>query len=154
MSQPQPDPVSEYTNFYVSPLELAIKAQDRRLVRTLVHGGVNVNRINRKGQSPLHVAAALKDTFIVDLLVKNGAELEARTLFFETPLMVAVDVEGNVDMVYYLLRLGANILARDDEGNSIKSLLTEEQFAVCVDICNDIKNGTLPVPNPASAAAA
>lgn len=137
---------SDSLTYQPTPLELAIKAQDRRQVRILIRQGTNVNHINRRGLSPLHIAVELKDTFIVNLLVRNGANLEARTVFFETPLLVAADIQGNIDMVYYLLRLGANILARDDEGNSIHSYLSEEEILFCEDICYDIKNSTHPIP--------
>lgn len=149
MSHPLNELLAESDVNYVSPLELAIKAGDRRLVRTLIRGdGVNVNRINRKGLSPLHIAAALEDTFIVHLLVSSGAYIESRTVFLETPLLIAAYTVDNIDMVYYLLRLGANLLAKDDEGHTVKSLVTEKQYDICENISDDLKNWTPPIPHP------
>lgn len=68
------------------------------------------------------------------ILVRAGARIEARNSFQETPLLVAAITEGNIDMVYKLVGLGADIDAKDDEGHDIRSYLTPAQARLCEDI--------------------
>jgi len=57
--------------------------------------GADVNAVNREGRTALHAAAALGDVEMIRLLAKNGADLEAKDLYGQTPLSIALgDPEG------------------------------------------------------------
>lgn len=71
---------------------------------------------------------------MVAILVRAGANLEARNSFQETPLLVAAIAENNIDMVYKLVGLGADINARDNEGHGISSYLRPAELRLCEDI--------------------
>lgn len=100
----------------------------------LIRSGVNINVADANGWTPLHFAAELKTELMVAILVRAGAHLEARNSFQETPLLVAAITENNIDMVYKLVALGADINARDNEGHGVSSYLTPAQFRLCEDI--------------------
>ena len=57
--------------------------------------GADVNAVNREGRTALHAAAGLGDADMIRLLVENGADLEAKDLYRQTPLSIALgDPEG------------------------------------------------------------
>ena len=59
--------------------------------------GGDVNAVNREGRTALHGAAALGDTEMIQFLVEQGAHLEAKDMYGQTPLSIALgDPEGLV----------------------------------------------------------
>ena len=64
---------------------------------------------------PLHVAARNGDLPMSQLLVKQGANVSAKTAKGKTALMFAVK-SGNISLVRYLLDAGANVDAIDADG--------------------------------------
>lgn len=112
-----------------------------QLIRKLVAKGANVNaqltggpsdggRINRKGCTPLMLAADTADTTFMKILVELGADPTITNVDHCTPLMAAAglgtrsaeeeagtDAEA-VEAVGYLLSLGADINAVSDRGDT------------------------------------
>lgn len=131
---PTAPPPARSVPHYTTPLLRAIGAGDTRQVSQLIRSGVNINAADANGWTPLHFAAELKTELMVAILVRAGAHLEARNSFQETPLLVAAITENNIDMVYKLVGLGADIHARDNEGHGVSSYLTPAQFRLCEDI--------------------
>lgn len=112
-----------------------------QLVRHLVAKGANVNaqltggpsdggRINRKGCTPLMVAADTADTAYMKLLVELGADPTITNVDHCTPLMAAAGLgtrsaeeeagtdDEAVEAVTYLLGLGADINSVSDNGDT------------------------------------
>ena len=59
--------------------------------------GGDVNAVNQEGRTALHGAAAMGDTETIQLLVEKGADLEAKDIYGQTPLSIALgDPEGLV----------------------------------------------------------
>lgn len=71
--------------------------------------------VNRPGWSPLHYAAAGGDPDITRILIKRGADLNARAVAGFTPLMMAAR-EGQEEAVDVLLRAGADAKLTNSEG--------------------------------------
>jgi ankyrin repeat protein len=99
------------------PLHRAIMAMEPgnpEVVEVLLEHGANV--MSRSGsRTPLHMAAAEDNTAVMGLLLKWGAELDARDTAGETPLHTAARA-GRLAAVGLLLYNGTDIDARDAEG--------------------------------------
>merc|ERR1712227_147313 len=82
---------------------------------------IDVNGKNNTGWAPLHKIASVNDSHDSDkcttLLVKNGADIEAKDLHGNTPLSLAV-ITGNVTVTRTLLELGASRVCQDMQNNS------------------------------------
>jgi len=117
------------------------KLTSEQLIRKLVAKGANVNaqltggpsdggRINRKGCTPLMLAADTADTAFIRILVELGADPTIPNVDHCTPLMAAAGLgtrsaeeeagtdEEAVEAVSYLLSLGADINAVSDNGDT------------------------------------
>ncbi len=77
--------------------------------------------VNEAGWSPLHWAAKNNHAEMVELLIEAGASIDAEAsaaFHFGTPLHIAAGAEERVDALEALLKAGADVDLRDDEGNS------------------------------------
>ena len=74
--------------FYRNPLHIAVKECDYHLCEFhLKH--INVNSVDRKNRTALHVAVMFSPDDICKLLVRNGADVYARDSYNDTPLQLA-----------------------------------------------------------------
>jgi ankyrin repeat protein len=71
------------------PLHYAVSADDIRILRRLIEAGAAVNVSDELGYTPLHRAAKNKEG--IELLLSNGANVNAVTSRGQTPLMLAVN---------------------------------------------------------------
>ena len=108
-------------------LKPALLRHDIERVRELLARGVNVNQNvgfgyewePLHGSAPLHIAAQQGDLAIVELLVQQGADINARDdrAGGLTPLHWAVD-RGHAAVVEFILQNGADVNARDNFGRT------------------------------------
>jgi len=98
-----------------TPLMMAaLRGQLDWAKKLLVRGA----QINREGWTPLHYAATAADgESCVDLLIKEGAALDARSPNGSTPLMLAARY-GRESAVDALLKAGADRRLRNEKGLS------------------------------------
>lgn len=89
---------------YETPLMLAIFYKENGIAKKLLAKGASVN--NPGHWTPLHYAAASSNNEIIPLLLRGGADLNARTLRGITPLYMAAR-DGNAETVKLLLNAGA-----------------------------------------------
>lgn len=103
LSQPGTD-VNALNAAGESPLMLAAIAGDLQASQMLLARGA---RVNGPGWTPLHYAAAGPNSKLVELLLSQGADLEAEAPNGSTPLMLAAQTgpEATIDL---LLRRGAD----------------------------------------------
>jgi len=76
-----------------------------------------VNCTNSDGFTPLHLAACEGHAPPIEVLVKFGAQVDARTNNFRTPLHIAC-LRGNLGVIQALVQYGADINAKDIDGNT------------------------------------
>lgn len=83
-----------------------------------IKDGASVNACNENGTTPLHrVMIDGKDPEFVDLLIKSGANIEARDNQGNTPLLIASEYHGVLpEMIEKLLDYGANVKAGNSKG--------------------------------------
>jgi len=115
-----PDITNEYNE---TALMKAIKKSISANVSSLLKYGANVN--HKKETTPLHVAASKKNLSILKLLLKNGADVNAKDKYGNTPLLQTIRYQSGIDMSEALLADGADINASNKKGASALSLTLE-----------------------------
>ena len=86
------------------------------IAKLLIDYGADVNHKNSYDgeQGPLTYAVLGNDTRLVDLLIKNGADVNAISLHGETPLIAAIkDGNNNNDVIQLLLKRGSRKNIKD-----------------------------------------
>ena len=93
----------------VMPLYRAISKEDIDLIQNQIAKGIDVNFIDEKdGKTPLTKAIYLENIEIARILIQGDANINQRDDCEEVPLEIAASL-GNLKMVDFLLKLGANI---------------------------------------------
>lgn len=96
----------------MNKLHEAAKSGDIKKVQELIDSGEDVDARDSIGTTPLHRAAMEGHAEVSDLLLKAGADMNARTLGDEeTPLFLAAS-ERRTAMVKLLLERGADVNSR------------------------------------------
>lgn len=88
------------------------------------------------GRTPLHVAAGFASKEMVELLLANDANIEARDNDGRTPLMSAV-LGGREENVKLLLARNADIHAKDNSGKTPLTLAEESQRKALAELLRD-----------------
>lgn len=102
-------------------LHHACRNSQYKIAETLINSGSDLNWFSDHGISPLISAVMENDKQMVQLLLKNGADVDAGDLregyFGQTPLMYAASY-GYKDMADLLLRNGSKINKKDKNGET------------------------------------
>lgn len=88
--------------------ERAIRQGDIEAVREHLRSGVDIDALDRYGQTALMLAAHQGHVEIVELLVEHGAELNVTAKYNLSALMLAV-VAGHENIARLLARAGADL---------------------------------------------
>ena len=89
---------------------------DREKIQKLIDQGADVNSTHRFGdKTPLHIAAWSDNFFIAELLIKNGADINAEDKFNGTPLHFAA-WNNSLQVARLLISHGADIEAFTQPG--------------------------------------
>lgn len=99
-----------------TPLHCAVRAGHVSVVGFLLRRGAAIDAMDANQNTPLHHATALGNHELVEILAAKGASLEITDHLGQTPLFMCQP--GNNSICGLLLRLGANFLARDNEGST------------------------------------
>lgn len=91
-----------------TPLFVAVERKRIDVVRYLIERpGIDINKPNKKKQSPLFVAC-LEDLTIVQMLVEKGADLNQKDQDGKTPLLVACENE-KFEIAKFLISKGCTL---------------------------------------------
>lgn len=89
----------------------AIRRGDKKKVQEIINSGLNLNP-KGKQWTPLMIAVLRNDKEMVDLLLKNNADIHLRNTKGQTPLHLAARW-GKKEMVEHLIQRGAFLESRD-----------------------------------------
>lgn len=136
---------------YAGPIHDAARAGDLAKVQSLIKADPNLvaSKDDQYGQTPLHIAAFNDHKDVVEFLLANKADVNAKAKNGSTPLHLAA-AKGNKDIVEVLLANKADINATDNEGWSpVHSAITWNQKEIEELL---IKAGGKDLPEKAAAA--
>lgn len=96
------------------PIHGAVLHEDLGEIKRLLNEGVNVNKTDSRGRTPLYWAALVGSREIAEYLISRGAKIEKGASWkdYNTPLHTAAS-QGHTDVVKLLVAKGANINKRN-----------------------------------------
>jgi len=117
-----------------APIHDAAESGDLKRMEELVNRGENINIQNMPYQQrPLHIAVYNEHPEIVALLLKHGADVNARMNNGQTPLFIAAYF-GDIESLKMLLDHGAQVNISDHLGNTPLHKAAEGDSAEAVKI--------------------
>lgn len=125
--QANPEAIHDYSHDGFTALHLAAYFGHKEIATLLLDQGADPKAASRNPMQvhPIHSAAAARHLAIVEILLKNGADVNARQHGGYTPLHSAA-TNGQSDMIELLIQNGADVHARTDDGKSAVKLALEK----------------------------
>jgi ankyrin repeat protein len=104
---------------YNKDLDNGISESDYEMVQKAIKNGANVNYVhNQFNETPLFKALKSRTAIqIMDLLIQNGANVNATNIYSETVLHKACEYE-DVESIMYLLRNNVKVNAKNNQGKT------------------------------------
>src|SRR6516225_5427257 len=103
----------------LAELATAIRDGDLKAVRARLDAGLDVNARDADGNTPLLLAAVYAGPECVELLLKKGADVNAKNKFEATPLHRAAT---NYEKAKLLIDAGADVKAKTKSGRTVLTL--------------------------------
>jgi len=119
----------------------AVSKKDSLSVQNLLIKKADANFKKKTGGfleiSMLILAVQNSDFNDVKLLIGHGAEVDWRDAFKTTALMYAAS-KGNKAIVIYLIKNGADVNAKDEQGNSVLSAAEESKHSEIIELIKNL----------------
>ncbi|MCR4032076.1 MULTISPECIES: ankyrin repeat domain-containing protein [Flavobacterium] len=103
---------------------LAGKPNQKEIVEYFLGKGVDVNKADKEGNTPLMAAAAARETAVLELFLSKAKNINAQNLKGESALTYAVRY-GSPEAVNLLLAKGADVNVKDKDGNNLGVYLVQ-----------------------------
>ncbi len=108
---------SESGGWTITPLMIALRANNIDAMRILLEKGADVDAIDDARWTPLMHAAFFGRVEIAEMLIKKGADVNARDNDWKTPLMKA-SAMGRVKVAEILIKNGARLDEKNRDGST------------------------------------
>ena len=133
--------IDSYSTDGFTLLGLASYFAQVETVQFLLDKGADPNKAANNGMkvTPLNSACASSNYAIAELLLKKGADVNAKQMRGITPLHSAAH-NGNIKLAYLLLKHGADINAKSDQNESVVSMAEEKQHKEMVSFLKEQEN--------------
>jgi ankyrin repeat protein len=122
------------------PLIRAAFNNNVEVVRVLLEGGANVESVNARQGTALHVAAGLGHLEVCRLLLDWGAKVDPVDKWKETPLHDAARF-ANLSMVKLLVERGADVRLKNDNGLTARDMARIQGMTVVVNWLESVSLG-------------
>lgn len=106
-------------------------------VKKLIKNGININVINKRGTNALHFATSCNKLEIIQILVENGANLEFTHERYGTTSLIEGAKWGKDAIVRFLIESGADINAKDFEGNTAMDYARRANHSKTIQLLQD-----------------
>ena len=93
------------------------KEEDAEIAQLLIKHGADIYAVNKRGHTPIHIAAGSGKVEIIKLLLNKGCDINLKDTYGEGPLHMAAKYQED-KVIRYLLVNGANFNAKNKRGNS------------------------------------
>ena len=117
-----------------TPLLVACEAYETdsvivaKIVKILLENGANPNILKNNNESPLHYAAMYGHAQAVSLLIKHGADVNAKGGYKRTALIYAASSSSSLEIVKILLKAKANVKLKNEGGeNALFELISNQK---------------------------
>jgi len=112
----------------INPLQLALELSNEFAVDLLMLAGADPNAPDRKGRTPLFVAAENENLSLAEMLIKHGANASfVSSTWKETPVQMMID-KKNIFMLAILINNGAPVTVETDFEKTPVAMAIEAGF--------------------------
>jgi len=103
--------------------------------KVLIEFGADPNISQNDGESPLHVSCKKNDPILVELLLKNKANPNAKiNILKETPLHYAIKQNVNPIIIFHLIKYGALLSELDNKSKKPIDYINSEEMRQIIDL--------------------
>ena len=125
-------------NCGLRPLHIAVRTRNREMIRELLESGANHNTRDYNGNTPLHLAAAIGDMRVLNIVVQPYADSIDDYANFSGETVLHIAGKGDhVEVMRFFIESGANINIPDLAGRSVLHVAVGNinmlSFKVCID---------------------
>lgn len=103
---------------------LAGKPNQTEIIQYFLGKGVDVNKADKEGNTPVMAAASARETAVLELFLPKAKNINAQNLKGESALTYAVR-NGSPEAVNLLLTKGADVNVKDKDGNNLGVYLVQ-----------------------------
>jgi len=105
------------TNNELTPLHLAVKMRNFKLIQLFLKNGADIDAQDKQGRTPLLYAISQNKFKLAKFFILNGADFNLENSQGITPLHQA-SFSGNIEIVKFLLNIGAETGVKSKTGST------------------------------------